>query len=84
MKDTFGVPIITDIHEAHQAEAVAQVRWLAVTVRWFALTANAVSVPMSTAIHDPHQVHSGFMMLWGCLAAGLLLDSLGLWAGLAS
>ncbi|PRW39334.1 2-dehydro-3-deoxyphosphooctonate aldolase 1 [Chlorella sorokiniana] len=25
VKDTFGVPIITDIHEAHQAEAVAQV-----------------------------------------------------------
>ncbi|KAI7837884.1 hypothetical protein COHA_008371 [Chlorella ohadii] len=25
VKDTFGVPIITDIHEPHQAEAVAQV-----------------------------------------------------------
>ena len=31
------MPIITDIHEAHQAEAVAQVRWLAswcLVVRW--------------------------------------------------
>lgn len=28
VKDTFGVPIITDIHEPHQAEAVGKVNLL--------------------------------------------------------